>query len=108
MKEEVSLHIYDYKCTDCGFSWTHSEPIVRTQDGGYIDIGCPREFDKYIRRSAQVTCYQRRQLLAPICHRCLPLGLHEGWTSPQPKDPSHDQRKPTPLSDAALDELLRS
>ena len=78
---------------------------MRTTDGGYIDLNAPTEYDKWLRRGAQITCYTIRDLHAPICYNCLPRGLPVGYP-PQVKDVPHDKRKE--LSDEALNTLLRS
>ncbi len=101
---DICLHIYEYKCDECGFTWTHSEPIMRTEDSGYIDLASPTEFAKWMRRRIRITCYQRRKLATPICHKCFNYSLIEGWP-PQEKDVPHVKRKE--LSDEALNRLLR-
>ncbi len=102
---DICLHIYTYKCQGCGADWTHSEPIMRTADGGYIDLASLTEFNKWFRKGATLTCWQRHTLVVPLCHSCLPTDLPYGYP-PQVKDVPHVKRKE--LSDEALNSLLRS
>lgn len=108
MANDICLHISEFKCAKCGAEWTHSEPIMRTDDLGYIDLACPAEFDKWMRRYAKVTCYQRRTLLTPICHNCTDLvNLPSSWPAMQPKELPHAKRKES-LSHEDLEALLRT